>query len=328
MKNRRHDHFLLIFILCMVTGLLSGACKNSSQAKHTVVIGVVIESEPLVVTFDGLRKGMADLGYVEGDNITYIFNGVVGSDLDDIDHEVEGLLAKKVDLFFTPGTVPTLRVKQAVEGTDIPVIFAPVINPVDAGVVDSLSYPGGNVTGVETGDTLPKAMEWLITIAPATNFYVPYHPDDVTSVSTIPVLMSTAATLGIDVTIDEVSSPEDVVAAIRSLPEDTDVLFVPMARLEAGLDDYAAAAMECDVAIGSYQPSYMRNGILVNFSVDLFEMGKQASRLVDQALRGASPAELPVETADGFLTINLVTAEAIGLEIPNHILRLANTVIY
>jgi putative ABC transport system substrate-binding protein len=98
--------------------------------------------------------------------------------------------------------------------------------------------------------------------------------------------------------------------------------------LEPGLDDYAEAALKQGVAIGAYHPAYMRYGILDNFSVDLVAMGAQAARMADQILSGgAAPADLPVETADAVLTINLATANAIGLEIPDDVLSQANNII-
>lgn len=307
--------------------MLLSAC-GGPQTQETFTIGVVNEYEPLTATYEGFKAGMAELGYVEGENITYIFNDFVGTEPENIDREIETLLAQDVDLLFTLGNSPALQARQVTEGMDISVIFSPTIDPVRQGIIDSVSQPGGNLTGVQTGNKLPKALEWLLTLAPASKVYVPYHPDDPVSVTSLVAVQEAAEVLGVEVIIEEAFTPEEVVAAMEALPEDTVMFLVPVPSLEPGLDDYAETAIEHGIAIGTYQTAYMRRGVLVNFSVDLFAMGKQAARLADQVLRGGiAPAELPVETADGVLTSNLETADAIGLEISDDVLAQANNII-
>ena len=94
----------------------------------------------LTPTIDGFKTGMADLGYVEGKNATYIYNGVVEPQA--IDGEVKNLLAQDVDMFFTVGNLPTLAAKRAVAGTDVPMVFGTIMKPVEEGVVESLRHPG------------------------------------------------------------------------------------------------------------------------------------------------------------------------------------------
>ncbi len=323
MKNVRSAPIILLMSLLAV--LLSGC--GGSQAQETFTIGVVNETEALLVIYDGFKAGMAELGYVEGENITYIYNGAAGTAPEDIDREIKNLLTQDVDLLFTVGTAPALGAREAVWGMDVPVIFAPIVDPVGEGIVESISHPGGNITGVQAGTHLPKALEWLLTLAPASTVYFPYHPDDAVAVTTVTALREVASTLGVEVVVDELNTPEEVVAAIESLPEDTVVFLVPMPSLESGLADYGKVAMEHDIAMGTGHPAYIADGVLVDFTVDLFAIGQQAARMADQALRGTAPADLPVETADGFLIINLQTADAIGLEIPDDVLAQAKEII-
>jgi putative ABC transport system substrate-binding protein len=311
-----------IILLMSLTVVLLSAC-GGAQAQETFTIGVIPQTENLIVTLDGFKAEMAELGYVEGENLIYINNGVLGTDSEAIDREIENLLAQDVDLLFALGTLTTLQAKQATAGTDIPVIFCPVLDPVTEGIVDNATRPGGNVTGVH----LPKAMEWLLTISPASKVYIPYHPADAVTLTSLASAQEAASKLGVEIIAGEVSTPEEVVAAIESLPEDTVVFLPPVPSLEPGLDDYAAAALEHGIAIGTYQPVYVRMGVLVNYSVNFYAMGQQAARLADQALNGIAPADLPVETGEGFLTINLETANAIGLEIPDDVLSQANNII-
>jgi putative ABC transport system substrate-binding protein len=210
-----------------------------------------------------------------------------------------------------------------VEGTNIPVVFAPVINPVREGAVESITRPGGNVTGVQNGDTIPKSLEWLHTIVPhATQVYVIYHPEDVVSVTSVKSLAATAPALRIELVLTEVHSQEEAITAIETMPKDAALFFVPSSRLEP-IGTMTRVAVQRGIAVGA---NNHREGALVTYSGSFFAMGQQAARLADQILKGARPADLPVETAEYFLHINLQIATAMGLDIPDEILHQADTV--
>jgi putative ABC transport system substrate-binding protein len=318
----------ILIIIFIITGLLLTACGGVQAQAKTYTIGVVNENLALDPVFDGFKAGMADLGYVEGENITYIYNGVLEPDPQVIDREIESLLAQDVDLFLTTGTVPVLRAKQAVEGTDIPVIFAPVVNPVGEGIVESIRHPGGNVTGVQLGTEFPKALEWLLTIAPeTTKVYVAHNPGEEVSVMTTASLSEAASTLGVELILDEVSTAEEMIAAIETLPEDVAIFMAPIPFLEPHISDIYKAITEHGIAAVSINAPHVEMGALVTYGIDLFSIGEQAARLADQALRGTAPADLPVETTESFLSINLKVAAALGLDIPDEIVRQADTVV-
>lgn len=316
-----------MLVCVVVLSLLSAACGGATQGE-SYTIGVVNYTSALNSTVDGFKAGMTESGYVEGENIAYIYGGVLAPNPKVIDAEIQSLLAQDVDLLFTLGTLPTARAKQAVKDTDVPVVFAPVINPVGQGIVESLRHPGGNITGVQRGNTIPKSLEWLLTLVPGTtNIYVPYHPDDEVSVTSIASLREAAAILKVQLVPDEVSSPEEAVAAIGTLPEDTVIFFVPVPSLEPRVNGFIEAAIERDIATASLEPYHLQVGVLVINDINLFSIGEQAARLANQVLQGIAPTDLPVETAEVFLGINLKTAKAIGLYIPDEILEQADTVI-
>src|SRR5262245_56192916 len=164
--HKKTQHITTRCALClMLTGLLLMACDDATPAK-TYSVGVVNYVATLTPVFEAFKARMAELGYVEGKNVTYIYHGTLAPDPQVIEREVRSLLAQKVDLYLTVGTQPTLVAKKAIEGTIIPVVFAPAINPMKEGIVESLIRPGGNVTGVQNSDTFPKALEWLHKIVP------------------------------------------------------------------------------------------------------------------------------------------------------------------
>src|SRR5262245_14882327 len=139
---KRTHHITTRRVLClMLTGLLLTACGGPTPAK-TYIIGVVNYVPSLDPVFEGFKARMSELGYMEGKNVTYIYHGVLKPDPQVIEGEVKVLMNQKVNLFLTMGTPTTLAAKKATKGTAIPVVFAPVINPVQEGVVESITRPG------------------------------------------------------------------------------------------------------------------------------------------------------------------------------------------
>jgi putative ABC transport system substrate-binding protein len=312
-----------IVLVTMVGGLLLSAC--GAKQDHLLTIGVIIDLSIHAASFEGLKAGMADLGYVEEEDVTYIYSGDTYPDA--AANEIENMMAQDVDLLFTAGNACTTAAQEAVEGTDVPVVFCAVAGPVEEGYVESIRHPGGNLTGVQVGGEIPKALEWLVTITPeADKVYVPYNPDEGSSTMFLAVLEEVTPQLGIELVPGEVRSVEESVAAIENLPEDVDAIFrVPSATLDSQNSELSQAAIRRGLPMGAGLP--LDEAVLLTLASDLFEAGKQAARLAHQIAQGVKPADLPVETAEFSMTINLKTAEAIGLDIPDMVLQQADTII-
>jgi putative ABC transport system substrate-binding protein len=326
MNKTNFPIYLLLTSFWLIFSLLLAAC-GGAQAKESYTIGAVNYVPVLDTVFEGFKAGMAEQGYIEGENVTYIYNGVSEPNPEAIDREIKRLLDQDVDLIFTMGTLPTLRAKAAVEGTDIPVIFAPVINPVEEGLVDSTRQPGGNVTGVQNGNTIAKALEWLLKITPeATKVYVPYYPDDEVAVTSVVALSEAAPILGVELMLSEVNSLEEAIAEFETLPEGAVIFLIPSPSLEP-LQKFAKAGAEHGFAVGSTNGSHLGSGAITTFAAEFPAIGKQAARMATRTLQGQDPSSLPVETAEYFLKIDLKTAETLGFNVPDEILQQATTII-
>ena len=315
---------LIPLVICLsLTSLLLTACGSPTPPK-TSTIGVVNYYASLELVLVGFKAQMAALGYVEGNNVTYIYHGLLESDPEILGGEVKRLLDQKVDLLLTMGTPPTLAAKRA--GTNIPMVFASVMNPVKEGIAESVSHPGGNITGVQIIDGAPKAMEWLLTLVPGTKtVYVPYHPDDRVAMAVVRSLPDAAARLGVALALDKVYTPEAGMAAMATLPKDAAILFIPTPSLAPHMSAMRKFIIERGIPAGAY--SFPVEDVLFTYGPNQADQGRQAARLVDQILKGKKPGDLLVETAECFLRINLKTATAMGLDIPDAILRQADTVI-
>ena len=199
----------------------------ATKLKKTFTIGLINYVSIHAPVIEGFKTSMTELGYVEGENVIYIDNDAVAPDPQIVDAENKQLLSQNIDLLFPVGNLRILRAKHAVEDTDMPVVFGAVANPIEDGIVESISRPVGNLTGVQVeGNDIPKALEWLVSIIPeARKVYVPYNPEDKASVANLTRLDNVLSQLGIELVYGKVSSAEEAVAAIESLSDDIDAIF-------------------------------------------------------------------------------------------------------
>jgi putative ABC transport system substrate-binding protein len=238
-----------------------------------------------------------------------------------------------VDLIFCVTTPACLAAQRAIGETDVAVVFSAVTDPVAVGLVEDLTRPGGNLTGITVGaeDAINEGrrLDWLLKVAPRIeSVYIPYNPDDAVSTVSLVAVQDVASTLGIELLLQEARTAEEVDAALNAIPEAADALFVFADQVVVA--DVAAvvnAALERDLPLSTPNSLGPQLGALMSYGSDLYTSGNQAARLADQILRGSDPDTLPVETPEFFLTLNLNTAEAIGLEISDQVLRQADTII-
>ncbi len=316
-----------LVILLGITGLLLAGCGGAPKTK-TYTIGVVNPSLNQEDTVKGFKEGMTDLGYVEGKNVTYIYNGPVSADK--LDAAAESLVKAKVDLILSITTSATKAAQRATAGTDIAVVFIPVTDPVGAGVVASLTRPGGNTTGVTPATQEGKRLEWLLQVAPKVKrIYIVYNPKDQSPLLALKTISATADKLGVELITRKVSTTDEAMLAFKNTPQEADAVFLlPDSMVNARGADVYKIATELKLPTSGPNAATVNDGALTAYGVDLAVAARQqAARLANQILQGTQPADLPVETTQLFAAINLKTARAIGLDIPDDILRQANVLI-
>jgi putative ABC transport system substrate-binding protein len=313
-----------ILVCTIALNLLLVACLPN-PAPQTYTIGVVNLAPALDATLEGFKEGMTELGYVEGENITYIYEGATDS-IDKLGPVAQGLVATDVDLILSITTPATQAAQQATADNDIPVVFVPVTDPVGAGIVDSLRSPGGNITGITFGIQEVRRLEWLIQVVPTIEqIYVPYNPEDRSAVLALETVSEAATALGVELITHKVRNLEEIAAAIDNIPEEADAIFLLPDSLVGGR---ATEFVELELPTSAANPEDLKiHGVLTSYGIDQVSAGKQAARLADQILQGTKPADLPVETAEFFSAVNLKTAEAIGLDISDDVLLQADIII-
>lgn len=326
--KKTHKFLSSLIVIAIFTSLSLSACGASGQNK-VYKIGVVNLAAAFDPILDGFKDGMEEAGYVEGQNMTYIYDGPAANP-DALDAIFENLKSQKVDLVLTFGTLTTLRAKESLAGTDIPVIFGPVTDPVASGIVDDILRPGGNITGIRTGNPTPKRLEWLLKIAPnIKRIYVFNNPNDNSSVQALAALSETAPNFNVELEVVDASNPDEIITSLSAMPEDVDAIFIPAsATFEANIDKFVKVANEKKLPLAAPATANTWQGALTSFGHDNVPLGRQASRLADQILRGAKPSDLPIESADLFVAINLTTADTIGLNISDDVIRQADIVVH
>ena len=324
MLGRKH---VLLSVALTIVAFLAVACASGETEPKTYTIGVLNHAEVLDPVFQGFRDAMTELGYGEN-SIVYEYSGPTGS-VDALDPVLADLMTQNLDLLLTFGTPPTVKAHQAVAGSNLPVLFVPVNDPVGSGLVDSLESPGGNMTGIRNSLSTARALEWLLDIAPQTSkIFVPHNPDDSSSVASLGILQDTANKLGVSLEVREVRTTEEILAAAAEIPEDVDAVFLMRSGLiTSQVDSFVTKANELAIPVATTVTDLVDSGVMISFGTGYYQMGKQAAHLADQILRGIAPSDLPIETADAFLSINLQVADALGINISDDTLGQAQYIV-
>jgi ABC-type uncharacterized transport system substrate-binding protein len=235
-----------------------------------------------------------------------------------------------VDVIVTGGDAYVLTVKQAT--TAIPIVFASAGDPVGNGLVASLARPGGNVTGLslQLPDTVGKRLELLRELAPSLHrLAIAFNAADSQVHLERDAVLAAAHSLGLDTVTSEIRPGEDFAQAIASLKGRVDALYVcldPLVVTNATRINALALASHLPVMQGVRQNA--EAGGLMSYGPDFPDMSRRAAEIVDKILRGAKPADIPVEQPTKFdLVINLKTAKALGLSVPPTLLAIADEVI-
>ena len=318
--------FLMVTIgfAALVFGVLFW--PGAKQAPYR--IGVLHPTKVDVTTFNGFKERLAELGYVDGEHVAFVYNGPAGRG-PKLAEEAKRLVEAKVDLIFASSTPATQAAKKATEGHGIAVVFGPVNDPIAAAVVSSLQRPGGNVTGVKLPSSGAKRLEWLTKVHHTTKaVVVPYNPADKSSTVSAEMARKAADLLGIEVIAKPVHNPTELDSLLGNLPDRVNAMFLPRdAMITNRLPAISKAAIANRVALSVPGLNQVNNGGFVSYGFAHHEVGRRAAELADKIIGGSAPGDIPVAIAKSFLAINLKTAAQIGVKVPEAYLKQARTIV-
>lgn len=235
-----------------------------------------------------------------------------------------------VDVIVTAGTDAVIAAKQAT--SVIPIVFGTAADPVRTGLVASLARPGGNVTGLsnQSDDLAGKRLELLREVVPGVRrLAIMANISSRIGLLEMRDVQAAAHTLGLEVVTLEIRRAEDIAPAIEGVKGRADALYVvtePLANTNRNQINTLALAARLPTLHG--QRPYVKAGGLISYGANIPELFRRAADFVDKILRGAKPADLPVEQPTKFdLVVNMETAKALGLTIPESFLLRADEVI-
>jgi len=278
---------------------------------------------------ESFRAGLREFGYVEGRNIGIEFRWAEGN-YDRLSDLVADLIATNVDVLITHGTPGTRVAKEAT--TTIPIVMAISGDAIATGLVSSLARPEANLTG--STYFLPqlnaKRLELLKEVFPSISRAAALsNPDNPVSRPIIPTMQAAAASLNVILEVVRAQGPSEFSPAFAAMTKSRvgSVVVTEDGEFAASFRTIAALALANKLpSIGARE--YAEAGGLIGYGVNILDLYRRAAYFVDRILKGAKPADLPVEQPTKFeLVINLSTAKALGLTIPPTLLSRADDVI-
>ena len=319
------------FLGTLAGGLLAAPLAAEAQpAGRMPRIGYLGTRTPSDFGLDAFRQGLGELGWVENQNIVIDYRFAEGK-FDRLPDLAAELVRLKVDILVTHSTPGAAAGKNATDS--IPIVMIAVGDPVGLGLIASLGRPGGNVTGLTTqdADLGGKRLEMLLQVVPRVSRFAVLI--DETSPGSMLIARGTqvaAQSLGVQLQSLGVRGPEELDRAFSAMKEaragaliveSSSLLFTSRTRL-------ANLALKNRLPTMFAQREYTEAGGLMAYAADFSDLFRRTATFVDKILKGAKPADLPVEQPTKFeLVINLKTAKALGLTIPPSLLQRADEVI-
>jgi len=327
----------LLYALCSVGAVLFALSfpAQSQQLRKVPRIGLLMsssttETAPFIEAF---RQGMRELGYVDGKNIILEIRGGEARP-DRLAHLASELTGLKVDIIVAGGSSAVHAFKEAT--STIPIVMRYDADPVRRGVISSLAHPGGNITGLAsiTTELNGKRSELLAEVVPeAKRIAVLTAQTDQTrymTTQTYKELEAAAQALGVKLQILLARDPATIDNAFLAINKERAqaLIVIPSAAYLRLREHIIKHAAKNRLPAIYFQPIFVENGGLMSYGPDFADEFRRLAVYVDKILKGAKPADLPVEQPTKFeLVINLKTANEMGLTIPPHVLARANRVI-
>src|SRR5947199_4003325 len=325
MKKRASTLFILATLILAPVYLAYAQKKETTRR-----IGVLYLGAPPNANLDAFIQGLRELRYIEGKNILVEYRFAEGK-ADRLPELARELVLLKVDAIFTAGTPAIVALKQATK--TIPIVFFSASDPVGTGVVASLAHPGGNITGISVlaSELWPKRLELLKEISPKlSRVAMLWNKGNAGMALEAKATQEVAGPLGVALQDRGVKDPNELDVVFAVMTKDRPDGF--LALMDPVLNSYQKRIL--DFLVKNRVPAifessdWVEAGGLISYGPSYPDLYRRAASQMDKILKGAKPADIPVEQPTKFeLVINLKTAKQIGLTIPPNVLGRADKVI-
>lgn len=328
MDRRRRSLVVAIGAGAMAASL---PAHGQQPAKSPVRIGVLTAGSPesARLPLEPFWRRMRELGYVEGKSVAYEMRFAHGQ-FDRLPALAQELVALPVDVIYATSAQPAIAARSAT--SSIPIVFSGVSDPVTIGLAESLARPGGNATGVSllALDTAPKHVELLrIAVPKLSRVAILLNPAERPAATPMALFAETARAVGIQVLAFEASTPVEIDAAFaRMAGEQAEAVYLSTILSFLERRRIADLSIKHRIPASASFREFVEAGGLMSYGSDLAERLERLATYVDRILRGARPAEMPIEQPTKLhLAINLKTAKTLGIAIPPSLRLRADEVI-
>jgi len=329
MLNMKRREFITLLGGAAAWPLAARAQQSTMPVVGLINLGTPDAMAHYVAAFG---NALSEAGYVEGQNVTVEYHWLAGQ-YDRLPALMADLVRRRVAIIATPGGTPAALAAKAAT-TTIPIVFGVAENPVRMGLVANLARPGGNATGVNffLGEVVAKRLGLLHDLVPkAVRIAVLVNPANApTAEATLRDIPEAARAIGLQIQVLNATTTPEIDAAFATIVRDrADALFVaPDAFFAARRGQLATLAARDRVPTSCANREMVEAGLLMSYGTNIADMFRQVGIYTGNILKGDKPAELPVLQSTKFeFVINLQTARALGLEVPNSMQLLADEVI-
>lgn len=298
----------------------SGSAQQGAGGSYKIGVIQYVGHDALDAAYQGFVDGLAEAGFVEGENVTFDYQNANG-EMNNC-HTIAGTLANGGnDLVLAIATPAAQAMQNATkEKQDLPVLVTAVTDPADAGLVESNEAPGGNITGTSDLTPVKQQMELLTKLVPdAKTVGFLYCSSEANSVLQIEMARAAAEELGLETKDFTVSNTSDVQAVAKSMVGKVDVAYTPTDNMIAQtMATVARVCIDGKLPLIVGETGMVQNGGLASYSINYYELGKITAQQAVDILTGVSvPANMPIRYQENFeLEVNQETADALGIVIP------------
>jgi putative ABC transport system substrate-binding protein len=293
----------------------------------TVAVTAIVEHPALDAARDGVKEALAEAGYKEGENLTFLYESAQGNPATAT--QIARQFIGEAPTIIVPISTPSAQA--VISATrDIPVVFTAVSDPLGAQLIKDMEKPGANVTGLSDMSPVAEHIALIKEVTPnAKSIGFVYNTGESNSVSTLELLKSEADKAGLTIVESVATKSSEVQGATRALIGRADVIYIPTDNtIVSAFEAAAGVAIEAKVPLYAADTDSVARGAVAALGFNYFDVGKQTGEVVVRILKGEKPGDIPVRVASGSnLVINKGVAAKIDMELPEAVVKRATQII-
>ncbi|MBN2224376.1 MAG: ABC transporter substrate-binding protein [Deltaproteobacteria bacterium] len=316
---------LIVAVTALILPLAVGLTGCAKETKHYLIgISQFVEHPALDAVRNGFIDYLKEKGYVEGENVTYDIN-FAQADFGIAAQIAEKLVGENPDLILAIATPSAQTVVKVT--TEIPILFSAITDPVGAGLVDSLSGGGKNVTGTSDLSPVDRQLELIKEVVPnVKKLGFIYNAGESNSLTSLKQIQEEGAKLGIEIVEATVTNSSEVLMAAESLVGKVDAIHIPTDNtVVSAFEAITKVCIDNKIPLFAADVDSVPRGAVAALAIDYYLLGKQTGRMAVEVLEGKNPGEMPTEMLEDLLLyVNLDSATKMAVTIPESVLKKAD----